>query len=483
MPNNTGTPNDERVQATLVAQARLLAADPDRGDAIALALKNSLPTLTQWANAARPDLHVEHDHYQEDAVAASVVEAWREHRVRWLTDPALAGSVYDVLVDHFLQTQSLFTGSDGLDDESILDRKIDRQRVGARLHRMARLIFGDHHAQGYELLAQHLVGQTIQLTMAGLQTDIRSALSHTWAEFVYVPGWDGHSVDDMIYNLGIRTRHWGFSPTMDELVPSTGLANVLRWLNIGTDDLFAACLRERPGEAAKLAESLAGWRVERRCDEPTLLRPSDLIGVMENSRTDCVAMYHCEINLAQLLDAPLGAPLRLATRQGKIHIGLHDPINGAGYMDTWPGEVVIPADATGFGWVGRWPHGIDKTYGLVRSALRAEVRPLAQQAAPTCKPPAEPDAQALAERFRLRMAMSLPLDKRQVIDRGNQAAGLDSIVCTSHDAVDANRVMAEAFAEVVGHPSRPDSDDDARLWNRAWLLAKRAGFAQPHKPR
>lgn len=49
-------------------------------------------------------------------------------------------------------------------------------------------------------------------------------------------------------------------------------------------------------------------------------------------------------------------------------------------------------------------------------------------------------------------------------------------VCATHDFVDANMAMAEAFEEVVGRaPEVFDGDinqqHDIRIWNEAWIIA------------
>jgi len=54
-------------------------------------------------------------------------------------------------------------------------------------------------------------------------------------------------------------------------------------------------------------------------------------------------------------------------------------------------------------------------------------------------------------------------------------------VCHSHDVVDANQSMLDAFQEVFGcSPCFPsDGDHDAAIVNAAWDLAKRHGFDVP----
>lgn len=49
-------------------------------------------------------------------------------------------------------------------------------------------------------------------------------------------------------------------------------------------------------------------------------------------------------------------------------------------------------------------------------------------------------------------------------------------VCVSHEYCDSNVCMMAAFREVIGRDSRPDSDLDAALLDRAWGRARMADF-------
>lgn len=66
-------------------------------------------------------------------------------------------------------------------------------------------------------------------------------------------------------------------------------------------------------------------------------------------------------------------------------------------------------------------------------------------------------------------------DLREAIAR-NEARGVDSMVCHTHDFCDANMSMLAAWQEFFG--SEPDVSDesDSAIWNEAWSLAKANGF-------
>jgi hypothetical protein len=62
----------------------------------------------------------------------------------------------------------------------------------------------------------------------------------------------------------------------------------------------------------------------------------------------------------------------------------------------------------------------------------------------------------------------------QIIER-NTADG-DPRVCHSHDFLDANMVMAEAWRTIFGFEINLQSDRQRRMWGRAWDIAKTNNF-------
>lgn len=60
----------------------------------------------------------------------------------------------------------------------------------------------------------------------------------------------------------------------------------------------------------------------------------------------------------------------------------------------------------------------------------------------------------------------------------NQEEGLDSIICHSHDYIDANITMADAFVAAGVCANADDAADEAchSLWNAAWRHAKLMNF-------
>ena len=48
--------------------------------------------------------------------------------------------------------------------------------------------------------------------------------------------------------------------------------------------------------------------------------------------------------------------------------------------------------------------------------------------------------------------------------------------CATHDFLDSNMVMDEAFTEVMGREINIQSDLDLNIWNQAWNEAKKEKF-------
>jgi predicted metal-binding membrane protein len=82
---------------------------------------------------------------------------------------------------------------------------------------------------------------------------------------------------------------------------------------------------------------------------------------------------------------------------------------------------------------------------------------------------------ALAAAFALGLRNILDESTLAAIDAENAGRGDDS--CASHDHLDANEVMADAFMAVMGHAPKASSEADAALINAAWDRAKATGFA------
>lgn len=82
---------------------------------------------------------------------------------------------------------------------------------------------------------------------------------------------------------------------------------------------------------------------------------------------------------------------------------------------------------------------------------------------------------ALARAFSEDIQASLtPREFQEVLDRN--AAETNEGVCHTHDFLDANMAMSDAFVALTGHEVDGNDDADVDLWNAAWDIAKAAKF-------
>ena len=193
------------------------------------------------------------------------------------------------------------------------------------------------------------------------------------AEFCWVPEWTTEDLDDLLYSYGLRSDKWK-SSYIEDIQPGKWLEVFLKLVNCSSVDLIGEAIQINEDNGRSFAKkcAAANFKVERDQLRPSLMTPADVISAIENAYSQAVPMFHCEINVRALFEHDPTRAIRLTSeKKGTVHLGLHEFFNGAGYMDTYKGEVVIPADAVGFAGEDRWSYGINKAYGIVKSYFRA----------------------------------------------------------------------------------------------------------------
>ncbi len=81
----------------------------------------------------------------------------------------------------------------------------------------------------------------------------------------------------------------------------------------------------------------------------------------------------------------------------------------------------------------------------------------------------------MAEAFRRGIRGALTSSELRLVDGMNE--GTDDRTCATHNFCDANVYMAEAFEATVGREPDTSEQGDVAMWNSAWDMALRAGFA------
>jgi len=340
---------------------------PVSGTTGAMAALAPLVEAMAQAIHASTSTYLDREHFDDDQrQLGEILARWRNARARWLAQGRTGISPGRMVLEELVSDHLTVNAED--ETAAILEAEVFGARAHQLLRRTSVAVFGGETQA--DVVAHSLVERVHQLRHDDWIDEFRSALAGRTTELVYLPNWDGECVDSMIYELGLKASGWKQSLYADEIQPCEALARFLRWINIGTDDLLAAVRESRPAEYGTLVSHLGAFHVERDTSRPSLVSPTQAIEIMENAVHNCVPIYHCEVDLGALLDLDPNLPMAMATAKGKIHIGLHDVVNGCGYLDTYDGAVVIPEDHLGFGWVGRWAWGVDKVYGLVKSVVR-----------------------------------------------------------------------------------------------------------------
>lgn len=196
--------------------------------------------------------------------------------------------------------------------------------------------------------------------------------SNLYAEFIWFPGWNGVCLDTLLDTHGLRSTKW-HSCYIEDIQPGEWLERFLKFVNVGSVNFIGAAIEERGEAGRRLAERCAviNFKVERDQSKPALMTPKQVITTIENAYSYAVTCFHCFINVKSLFMHDPYTPMRLSSK-GKVHIGLHDFINGAGYMDSYPGEVIIAPNECGFAGDQRLRYGVNKVYGLYRPVFNTE---------------------------------------------------------------------------------------------------------------
>lgn len=205
---------------------------------------------------------------------------------------------------------------------------------------------------------------------------MRLVSSSLHTEFRWVPESADTDLDTLMETHGLRTQRY-HSNYLEDLLPGEWLARFLRLVNVSSAEMIETATANHGAEGAVFVARMLDARlnVDRDSSRPAIMNAAQVIAALENAYTHAIPVVHAEINLRALLELDPSKPFTLSTdKSGHVHIGLHCFVNGAGYMDAYPGVITIPAGETGFSGEDRWSYGIDKTYCLYKPAVKATPR-------------------------------------------------------------------------------------------------------------
>jgi len=187
------------------------------------------------------------------------------------------------------------------------------------------------------------------------------------AEFCWIPEWNGGDLDSLMYDFGLQSDR-SRSTYIEDIHPDHRFARFLRLVNQSSVNVIGAAIAQNPTTGRRFAEKAAAHHlvVHKNQNCATLMTPDQVIAAVENAYWMAVPVVHCEINVRSLFTHDPQLPMLISTCRGEVHVGWHQFLNGAGYMDTYKGSVEIPANAVGFVGATRWKYGINEVYGLYR---------------------------------------------------------------------------------------------------------------------
>jgi hypothetical protein len=81
---------------------------------------------------------------------------------------------------------------------------------------------------------------------------------------------------------------------------------------------------------------------------------------------------------------------------------------------------------------------------------------------------------ALAAEFARRIRLELGADNLARVVATNKRR--NDATCATHDYIDSNQTMIDAFSAAIGRPLRVESGADLSLINQAWTRAKLSHF-------
>ena len=305
-----------------------------------------------------PNPFTEVDWYSRDM--GFVLEAWREGIKEWTAagfqgmtprQIAIAAVLDDVAHD-----------ADGHGEHEIRERQFDGVAAGDFIRKTCIDVFGIAGESVADATVDNLPSQVQEIQYA--EAMARGIPHGVHTEFCWVPSWDGDSLDELLDDFTIPTS--GIHRGIEDVIPSKGLANLLKWANLSTYHLIDAAKGRNERQGEKLSERLKGFEVNKDYSRPQMLSAEELIDIIENSTCNSVPVVHCEVDVDALLKLDPRQAFALPLRGGRMHVGLHDFMDGAGHMDCYFGTPVVPSMALGFAWPGRWRYGINTVYGIVK---------------------------------------------------------------------------------------------------------------------
>lgn len=187
----------------------------------------------------------------------------------------------------------------------------------------------------------------------------------------WIPGWGARlALEDLNVTCDAITGSY-----MD-VVPDEIFANWLRLMNISSDE-WKEVVENNGGSLAGVEKGGYQWdafHVEKvNPDKPPLVNPANVALIIENTNGYGVPTLAVNVRIEKLLSLRPGD--QISIRGGQF--GLHDYINGSGYVEDLLEEPIQITFSPGEWTVDKAPryhgYGIDSVYGMTRAATDAHI--------------------------------------------------------------------------------------------------------------
>jgi len=336
-----------------------------------------------------------HDNDMDDTTSRTIVQAYLEDgrdgvydlfdRENWLNDPR----------DH-----------------------LDKDDVKRALRPLVDKVIGQVDWLDEDELAECLFSELEESILEAMSDADKSTLEdavppHTKVELTFVPDLNVLAFDDMY------TQHYDVVFSAETAIPDANLMRVFKFLNIAPSEFVAAAkelgidlinpeIGDHVSEYRKsqIEENALRWRAvldvengtnenisklplrskyeiadwnntvdlvktAKDHDRPAAVSMDDLFTILDNATSGGVPVYVARYSLRDILAGKLEKPF-MATRGG--FVGIHDFINGSGYIEKPCGPVLIdPSKGELRAKIGRW--SVDDVYGIVGSYYDADIEP------------------------------------------------------------------------------------------------------------
>lgn len=299
-----------------------------------------------------------------------IIQAWHEALLEFAASKGATEHPGKAALRSFFQDRiaSEHQHNPAVHRQQFLDTKYGSRSVRRLVHHLAK------HSE-VPLTIPEICEEALQIAFElWVEEAVEKMVPHGYyAELCFVPNWDGRSIDDMIDECALRSKHWRLR-SLGELLPTEQMAKLLRFLNISKKEFIQALANVDSPGAKALRRDWAQFKASKARRLNSTIAASSLVRIINEAGTHTpVLMCHGQVDIGALLAWDPRTPMRWRLdrhHEPKVHIGMHDVINGGGYLDVFDGEVVIPAWATGFGWKGRWAYSINDVYGIYTPAVR-----------------------------------------------------------------------------------------------------------------